>query len=240
MMGMIPLLIIVMIVIGILVISTRARNKMVHKKGKFSYSQRVYWILSGFVSILLICLILNAVLPVKIMDGWKRVNTTDLERENLGLYDAALEGRINQEGSKFLRKKWNFNYQGQQLNLTVTKDEDIDAMVVVEKKNSNDGNIEAEFYQTRSSYNGMEITELANLPGMELAGDQLTLLNPKRSEIKFSQFGNTFSIKQFTGEPSLFSEHHSEFSGGLRILYLRIPKDLELNYPKNLNLQFAE
>ncbi|CAH2715801.1 hypothetical protein BACCIP111895_02985 [Neobacillus rhizosphaerae] len=240
MMGMIPLLIIVIIVIGILVFSTRTRNKMVHKKGKFSYSQRVYWLLSGYVVILLICLILNAVQPVKIMDGLKKVNTADLERESLNLYDAAVEGSINQEGSKFLRKKWNFNYQGQQLNLAVIQDENIDAMVVVEKKNNNDGKIEAEFYQTRSSYNGMDITELANLPGMELAGDQLTLLNPKRSEIKFSQFGNTFNIKQFTGEPSLFSEHHSEFSGGQRIIYLRIPKDLELNYPENLNLQFVE
>ncbi|WHY78219.1 hypothetical protein QNH20_03360 [Neobacillus sp. WH10] len=238
MMLMVPLLITAIIVIALAVLTARAVNKNVYRKGKYSYSQRVCWIFSGYVAVLLICVVLDTVHPVKIVDEWKKVDTKVLEKESTVLYDTALAGKIANEGGEFLRKKWNFDYNGQQLNIAAIQDEYLNTSVVVERKNHNDGKIEAAYYQTRSSVNGMDITELANPPGLELAEDGLLLRNPKKSKIKFSEFTNVFSVKQFTEED--FFGHDSHFSEGQSILYLRIPKDLELIDKTNINLNYVE
>ncbi|MEH7352287.1 hypothetical protein V7150_01720 [Neobacillus drentensis] len=226
MMVIVPLLITAIIVIALAVLTAKAVNKNVYSKGKFSYSQRVCWIFSGYVAILLICVVLDTVHPVKIINGWKKVDTAELEKESMDLYDSALAGKVANEGGEFLRKKWNFDYNGEQLNIATIQDDYLNTSVFVERKNHNDGKIEAAYYQTRSSVNGMDITELATPPGLELAEDGLFLRNPKKSKIKFSEFTNVFSVKQFTGEE--FFERDSHYAEGQSILYLRIPKDLEL------------
>lgn len=238
MMVMVPLLITAIIVIALAVLTTKAVNKNVYRKGKYSYSQRVCWIFGGYVAILLICVVLDTVHPVKIINGWKKVDTTELEKESMDLYDTALTGKIANKGSEFLRKKWNFDYNGEQLNIAVIQDEYLNASVVVERKNHNDGKIEAAYYQTRSSVNGVDITELTHPPRLELAGDGLLLRNPKKSKIKFSEFTNVFSVKQFTGED--FFGRDSHYAEGQSILYLRIPKDLELIDKTNINLNYVE
>jgi hypothetical protein len=214
-------------------------NRKVNKTGKFSYSKRVYWIFSSYVVILLAGLVFASVHPSIIMDSWKKSDSEDFEREGLDLYDAAVEGKIDLVDNKFLRKKWDFNLQDKKLNLAVENDEYLNTSIIVERKNTNDGKLDAVFYQTGSSVNGMDISELANPPGLELAGDQLIIIKPEEGEFKYSEFANVFSISQFTGEASLL-EHHSNFTGGQSILYLRIPKDLKLIDNSNLNLEFVE
>ena len=238
MMLMVPLLITAIIVISLAILTARAVNKTVFRKGKFSYRQRVCLIFSGYVAVLLICVVLDTVYPVKIVNEWKKVDTKVLEKESIDLYDTALAGKIAKEGSEFLRKKWNFDYNGKQLNIAAIQDEYLNTSVVVERKNHNDGKIEAAYYQTRSSVNGMDITEFAHPPRLELAENGLLLRNPKKSKIKFSEFTNVFSVKQFTEED--FFGHDSHFSEGQSILYLRISKDLELIDKTNINLNYVE
>jgi hypothetical protein len=85
----------------------------------------------------------------------------------------------------------------------------------------------------------MEIAELANPPGLTLTGDSLTIKNSKASNLAFTQFSNPFSVSQFTGEASLF-DHDTDITHGQSILYLRIPKDLELHDQSNQDIQFVE
>jgi len=237
MMAIIPLLLTAIIIITLAILTARAVNRNVNRKGKYSYSRRVCWIFSGYVAVLLICVVLDTVHPGNIVDGWKKVDTKGLEKESIDLYDAALEGEIANIGS-ILRKEWSFDYHGQQLDVVVTQDEYLNASVIVERKHNNDDKIEAAFYQTRQSVNGMDITELAKPPHLEIAEDGLLLSNPKKNKIKYSEFTNVFSVKQFTGED--FFRHDSNFSGGQSILYLRIPKDLELIDKTGINLNYIE
>ncbi|MFK9092173.1 hypothetical protein [Bacillus salipaludis] len=238
MMATVPLLLTAIIVIALAILTAKAMNKTANINGKYSHSQRVRLIFSGYVVVLLICVVLDTVHPANIPNGWKKVDTEELEKESIDLYDAAIAGEIANVGSEFLLKKWNFDFNGSQLHLGVVQDDNLNTSVIVERKKLNDGKIEAAYYQTRSSVNGMEVTGLANPPHPEIAKDELLLRNPRISKIEFSEFTNVFSVKQFTGED--FFTHHSDFSGGQSILYLRIPKDLELIDKTGVNLNYVE
>ncbi|WHY86908.1 hypothetical protein QNH39_03265 [Neobacillus novalis] len=239
MIGMIPLLITAMIIIGIVVLSTKAMKRTINRKGKISYSHRVLWIFSGYVAILLICVVLAAIQPAKIVEGREKVDSGELESESLNLYEAVKEGKINQVDKKLIRKQWQFTVTGKKLSIAFDNDEYQNISIIVERKQTNDGTLEAVFYKTSSSVNGMEISELANPPGLTLTGDSLTIKNPKASKLAFTEFSSPFSVSQFTGEASLF-DHDTDITHGQSILYLRIPKDLELLDQSNQDIQFVE
>jgi hypothetical protein len=109
----------------------------------------------------------------------------------------------------------------------------------VERKNTNDDKIEAVAYRTRSSMNDMDISKLINPIRVKLVGNLLTLQAPKQAKLKLSMFNNVFAVTQFSSEASLF-KHHSSFYDGQSILYMRIPKDLELINKSDLNIQFVK
>ncbi|WP_066069100.1 hypothetical protein [Neobacillus soli] len=230
------LIILVIVIVAFMAIFMK---KSVNKKGKYVYSNRVRWIVGGYLAVLLICAGIDMVHPFKGMADLKKVNTEKLNKESTDLYDAAVAGRIDTVDSKYIDKKWDLSFEDQKLNIAVENDEYFYTQIFVDRKNSNDDKIEAIFYKTRASANGMDITKLTHPIRLELAGNTLFLKNPKKVKLEFTTFNNVFTVNQFTGEDSLFS-HHSEFSGGQSILYLRIPKDLQLIDKSNLNLEYVE
>jgi hypothetical protein len=232
-----PFLIILVIVI--VAFLTIFMKRTFNRRGKYVYSHRVRWIFCGYLAILLICAGMDTVLPVKGRADMKMVHTEDLEKESLALYNDAKAGRIDKVDPSLIAKKWSFDFHERELNLAVANDEFLDIQIFVERKKMNDDKIEAVFYQTRSSMNDMDITKLINPPLIKLGGNGIMLINPNKSKIDFSRFQNIFTVTQFTGGSSFF-EHHSDFFEGQRILYLRIPKDLELLNKTDLNLQFVE
>lgn len=210
-----------------------------NRQGRYLYSNRVRWIVAGYVAILLICAVVVTVNPNKDQADWKMIDIEDLEKKNQDLYNYAIAGKIDTVDSKFINEKWDLDYREQQLNIEVAAAEFLNTQIIVERKQTNDDKIEAIYYKTRTSVNGMDITNRTNPLRLELAGNTLSLMNPKKVTLEFSMFTNVFSVNQFTGEDSLF-DHHSYISEGASILYLQIPKDLELMDKGDLNLQFVE
>jgi hypothetical protein len=231
---LLPLLITFIIVSIFIVLIVRITKG----KAKYIYGKRIHWILGGYVTILLICFILDTLNPSKEMADLKRLHGKDLMKENTQLYNAAVEGKIDKVGDKYIDKKWNFNFNGEKLNLVAENGGSFDTQIVVERKKTNDGKIDAAYYKARSSINDMEITNMTYPIGVKLMGDTLMLANQKEVKIKFSQFENVFSIKQFSGE-NWFS-HHSDFTEGQSVLYLRIPKNLELINQSEINLEILK
>ncbi|NHC40389.1 hypothetical protein G6549_10435 [Bacillus sp. MM2020_1] len=235
----IPILIILFIVIIISAFVVKILKRSVNKKGKYLYSNRVRWIFGGYISLLLICGIVVAVTPDKSTTDLETVNIKELEKENIALINAAEAGKIDTIGSKYINKKWQLDYPEQKLNVVVENGEFLSTQIFVERKNTNDHKIEAVAYKTRSSVNDMDITKLTNPLRLKLVGKTLSLMNPTKVKLEFSMFNNVFAVNQFTGEDSLF-EHHSSFSDGQSILYMRIPKDLELIDKSNIYIQFVK
>lgn len=225
-MNIIALLITLGIIIGLFFIVTKGINKTVNRKRKFSYSHRVKMVLGSYLALLLVCVILASILPVKGITGWKEVNDNELEKESTELYNAAVNGTISQVDKRYISKKWTVDIHGEQLKIAVQNNEALNFQIAVERKNQNDDKIEAVLYQTRSSMNGLEVTKHIKPIGLKLVGDQLMIIPPQKNKISFSQLANVFSVNQFTGEKTF--SHSSSYVGGQNILYLKIPKDLKL------------
>jgi hypothetical protein len=227
-----------LIVIAIAAIMIKIMKRTGNRKEKYFYNNRVWWIFCGYAVILLICLVLDTVHPVKQSADIKMVHSLKLEKESTELFNAAIEGRIDKVDPENIGKTWDLDYHRRQLDITFDNSQNFNSQIVVEKKKTNDDKIEVVFYRTESSMNGMNVTELKKPPHIELEGNRLTLMNPKKRKIEFSQFKNVFTVNQFIGD-KMFS-HDTDFFEGQSILYLRIPKDLELTDKSNLNFQFVE
>jgi hypothetical protein len=236
MMGILPIFIILIIIIFIILIMTKVLKTNVNKRGKYIYSNRVRWVLGGYIGILLISAGLITFLPTDEMSKMKIAPTSDLEKENTDLYNAAINGKIDNIDPKYIDKKWSLNYDDPQLEVVV--DENLNIQIIVERKIKNDDKIEAVMYKTRSNMNDRDITSLTNLPSVKLGRNQLMIIKPNLAKIEISEFKNVFSIRQFSGE-KIFS-HHTGFFEGQSILYLQIPKDLELVDKTNLYIQFVD
>lgn len=229
------------ILIGIVYFISTMINKVVNRNGKYSYSNRVIKIFFGYFAILLICLVLDLINPGKGVSDWKTVSIKDLDKENSVVYDVASKGEIEKIDPSFLVKKWKFAYHGQRLLIGGTDSSELNTNIIVERKNTNDGEIEALNYHTRLRMDNLDLTKYVKPLQLELADGQLRLMKPQQSEIKFSELSNVFSVNQFTGVKSF--SHGFGISGGLSILYLRIPKDLQLDYQSDqpgLNIEYVK
>ncbi|MDR7238474.1 hypothetical protein [Neobacillus drentensis] len=234
-----PILIILFIVIMISMFMFKIMKKTVNKKGKYSYGNRVRWIVAGYISLLLICGMVVTFSSAKNRADFKTINIDELDKESAALDNAAVAGKIDTVDKKYIEKKWSFDYQDQKLNVVLVNGEFLNTQIFVERKKTNDHKIEAISYRTRSSVNEMDISKRINPTRLELAEGTLSLRNPKKTTLEFSVFNHVFAVNQFTGGDSLFS-HHSSFYDGQSILYMRIPKDLELINKSDLNIQFVK
>jgi hypothetical protein len=221
--------IIAIIVIGMK--SNKSRQQLV--------GRRIYWLISGYAVILLISAVLAPFLPanevtLKPIDKSKEI----LERGHL-LYEAAIEGKIEQVDRRHINKTWSFDYHGQQLSLSTGNADFISSQVFVERKAENDGRIEVTYYKTSSYINGMDISEIENPMRLELADETLMLMDPKKTVLEFYQFEKAFPTAQFTNEGWQVG-HHTSFSEGQSILYIKVPKELKLIGQSHINFEIVE
>ncbi|MFS0779605.1 hypothetical protein ABC255_26935 [Neobacillus sp. 3P2-tot-E-2] len=234
MLSFVPIVIVVIMVIAItsLLINLTKRSS----KALFSGS-RIRWMFVGYFSILLICTGLSPLLP-KGEITYQKVDVDQLERDSNELYEAAIQGNIENVDSKYIVKTRKFDYTEKQLNIAVVNEDFLSASIFVERKTTNDGKIEALHYQTGSGLNEMSISDLMQPLGINIDKNILMLENPEKIRLEFSQFQQAFPINQFTGKGD-FSDTNN-FYGGTSILYLKIPKDLELNNTYEIDLQYVE
>ncbi|MEH7073090.1 hypothetical protein [Neobacillus drentensis] len=233
--SLLPILIILIIVI----IAAKSMKKTANNQVRSMSVKWVRRIFGAYISLLLIC---TLVVPFINGNGWddlKKAPVKDLEKEGIALVNAAAAGKIDSIDRKFIEKKWDFDFREQKLTVGSKNNEFISTQIFVERKKTNDQKIEAVSYKTRSSVNDLDVTQLTNPIRLKLAANTLTINNPKKAVLEFNTFNHVFSVSQFTGEPTLFA-HHSSFSKGQSILYLRIPKDLKLINKPDVNIQFVE
>lgn len=235
MISFVPLFIVIIMVIAItslLINLTKRSNKL-----NFFSGNRIRWMFVGYLSILLICTGLSPLLP-KGDITYQKVDVNQLERDSKELYDAAIQGSIENVDTEYIVTTRNFDYTEKQLNIAVANDDFLSASIFVERKSINDGKIEATHYQTGSGLNDMALSDLMQPLKISIDKDTLRLENPEKLKLEFSQYQQVFPINQFTGKGD-FSDSNN-FYDGTSILYLKIPKDLELNTTYEIALEYVE
>lgn len=230
-MAILPLLIILIIIIAIVILSKRNGSKNTF------FGKKIRWIFGGYLAILVICAGLSPLLPTN-GKTYKTINVKHLDNESMKLYETVLKGNIDKVDSKFIKKTWNLDYQDEQLAITTPNEEFIETSIIVERKTVNDGEIEAVYYKSGSSVNGMDISDLEKSLQLKIEKNTVRIENPERLTREFTQFQQAFPINQFTGKGGF--SHSNNFYEGNSILYLKVPKDLKINAPSELNVQYVE
>jgi hypothetical protein len=231
MVAIIPLLIIAIMIIAIIRLSKSGRKN-------YFFGKRIHWLFGCYLAILVICAGLTPLLPTdeKI---YKDIDVNDLDDAGTELYEAALAGNIDKVDSNYIKKTWNLDYQYQQLAITASNEEFIETSILVERKTVNDGDIEAVYYKSGSSVNGMNISGLEKPLQIKVQNNAMKIENPERLELEFTQFQQAFPINQFTRKRGYFSHSNSIYEG-ISVLYLKVPKDLKINAQSELNVQYVE
>ncbi|WHY01296.1 hypothetical protein [Neobacillus sp. DY30] len=234
MLSFVPIVIVVIMVIAItsLLINLTKRSSKVFFSGN-----RIRWMFVGYLSILLICTGLSPLLP-KGEITYQKIDANQLEKDSEELYEAAISGNIENVHSKYIVKNRKFDYTEKQLDIAVVNEDFLSASIIVERKTTNDQKIEALHYQTGSGLNEMSISDLMQPLGINIDKNTLILENPPKIKLEFSQFQQAFPINQFTGKGD-FSDTNN-FIDGTSILYLKIPKDLELTTTNEIALEYVE
>lgn len=232
-MNAIMLMIPLIIILGIAFLATRLINQPRMKKGRYSYSKKVRVIFTGYVGILLICLVLTLILPTKELSKLEKITE---HGNSSNLYQQALSGNINKVSRDHLVTERKLDYSGRTLQVKTKGDEFFDIPLIVERKPSNDNKIEAYYFRTTMSLNNYDVSDYVKAPVWDIKDDTF-LLNMPKSSIKLSEFSYPFTVNQFTGK-SLFS--HSINSEWDHLIYIRIPKDLQLNHDDNLNMEYVK
>lgn len=152
-------------------------------------------------------------------------------------YEAAHEGSLGQFQNAHVNGQWLFEFSGERLDLNAPNGY-LSNMVVIERKENNDGVIEVTSYSTSVMLDG---TSIISPPEIRLSGDRIDFLPPQPTIIELFQFFPDFTITQFT-EDSMFGgfKQGPGMYWGNQALHLRIPSNLQLEQVSEMNIFYVE
>ncbi len=216
--GFLPIMIILFIVVGLFFLQ------------RFSHHRGVRFLFSGYLIILLISLITFYLLPdnrlSKINPFTSSIND-DVEINKF--YEKAIRGQIEQLEDVKVREKWEFEISGDQLK--VSEPEEFYTTYLFERKEENDHKVEIFHYASESLVDLLELKDKHNFT-ISLEDNVLRMKGPDPIQIKIAAFKKDFVINQFSSSKSndnyLNSFGHLE---GNQVIYIRVPKDIEISSP---------
>lgn len=129
-----------------------------------------------------------------------------------------------------------YKYIGSTLKLTDNEQEAIP--VLIERKATNDHTIDVYHFTQRTIVNQVDITQQLPSPKINLHGVVLQVSQPKKVNLKFATFDPEFTITQFFGG-SIFHRNGINYQMGQKLLYLRIPKNLQIIKDKNIMIKYV-
>lgn len=223
---------IILILLLMLIIFAFLRKKGGTKRGKYVNTKRTYWFFTSYVAVLIVSAILFYALPAKENAVGGRVQSETANKEIDKVYNAAQDGRIEEINSKYKKQQWEFPYKESRLHL----DGNVDPAIVIERKQSSDGSIDAVFFATNFVVGGFEMSNRTPAINVELQGDTLMIDNPGPLQINLGIYSKEFPIRQFTGEQ--FIEEDSIVSP-MQVIYLRVPKDLKIAGASDMNISYV-
>jgi hypothetical protein len=230
--GVIP----VIILLSIAVLFATLIKKTTTAKPKYVSGRRTKWILGGYAIILLLAMFVYYVMPT---DSYTYVDLSrveaHMERENR--FKEVTEGNIDQVLQDYKHKQWEFTYGNPQLKLDFPNG--FDGMTIfIERKHASDDKMKVIILKPRTIADGIDLSDKIPFPKVEQDGMLLRILEPEQIEIKLAKFSKEFTITQFTSEDERYDD--MGFFGFERIVYLQIPKNVEISNEEILPIHYVE
>lgn len=224
----------VLIIVSLVLVFILKRNP--NKKRSFFYGQKVKWFFFGYVMLLILSVIVYTFILEERANGEEEAQGEDVEFATTDLGSDRLI-RIENAEEKH-RAKWDYDQQKLHIDGDLGVYDTIP--IIIDKKEVNDGEIEVVYYMGRSTIESYDISDQFKPMDFNLEDDELTITRTNVTHIEASAFSKEFTMNQFTeeigGETGPFMNRGTFI--GKRVIYLRIPKDLQLTYD-DLNVLYV-
>ncbi|WP_066295192.1 hypothetical protein [Bacillus sp. FJAT-29937] len=222
---MLPLLLIAAFIILVMIVtSLNAKRKIITVKV-------THWLLIIYVGVLLLSAFYLTLWPQdreasrETKENWNE----DLVRDHF--YNSLFEGKVDQlEGRQLINAK-NYDYANNTINIEITG---YDYRIFVERKDDDDGVIEARVYTDGLIVGGFDFTNKITPVNFRLNDDTLKINYPSHQMINISVARKEFTINQFTGQHPI----NDVIGDGALAVYLIIPKSLQLQ-SQVANIQYV-
>lgn len=198
---------------------------------------------SCYLGILLATSILFFLLPINDF-AYEQVELYQHDPENpytdQDYYSAIDQGRFEDARGISLREEWAFEYEGDSIQFKSNPDPYVEMRVMVDRKDVNDNKIEMAYYTSRTVVGGFDITEEVGKYEFNFDNGTIFITKPRPYELQLSTFNSEFPTRQFTDE-SIHSSYDRSFSmRGENIIFLKIPKDLEIKEQPEIYIQYIK
>lgn len=210
----------------------------IQKKKYLSNRNVITLFIGGYIAILLLSLILSTFIPFKDTPIIERINEKWLNKQENELLNKAYQGKIDDINPNLIVQKWEKDYHYKELKFAVQSEDFLDTTIVVERKPTDDGKIEGILFKTNSIINGIDVTNIIQPVHLGWLNDQLTFSQPEPFYLDYTLYDKEFTVKQFTGEFSLMDGDANTYLG-TQLLYLRIPKSLDIVYEDEINIEYV-
>lgn len=234
-MGLIGFLLPFIIIIGLIGLIAISINRVGSGRNKYINSKSITWLLGGYVVVLIISTVLFFQIPsqpkTNFAEEIDRGHSTNLEYMiSQDMLDEVSDFIVNEKEIPYEK-----DYLNIQLNLNDSNDRHHNIKILVERKNEADQLIEAVIYQTPTFINDWNITEYIDPLQVDVTLSALLIDNIWK-EFSYASFKKEFPFSQFEEDrQSMFGEI---IVYGEELLFLRIPKDVELIEKENVNIVY--
>ncbi len=216
MLTILPVAIVVFIAVFIIAIIMKGK--------KFVTIKFTYWLLLTYIGALIISLAIASFVMCDSTKAREILLEKDIRESRVELEQRLSSGSFEQIDANYLLKQSSFEYHQPSMQLMVN--DHFISRIFIEKKEQDDGVIDAYVFSSGLYINGVNFTERIKPPTFSLNNNQFEIYPPSNhEEINISMMKNEFTISQFIGGGASFFdpiEHHES------MIYLRLPKSLTI------------
>lgn len=198
------------------------------------------WIFLGYLSILLVLSGWYLMLPKQANhEIYSGIETIEEKNTAEDISPLLLRGKIEDINKDYIKKRWEFSFQGERLNMYYSHGV-YPFSIIVEHKTNKDGKIEAFFIQTPLKIGDYDITDMLKPMQINIKGNRFLIEMPEPAKLEFNFYVKDSVITQFIGGKKYF-EHISEVTSGDQYVYIRIPKGISIqNDNSDIPVEYVE
>ncbi|MGP4107684.1 hypothetical protein [Virgibacillus sp. L01] len=234
--GLTPIILLVFIV-GLVVLVVVRTKRIGLKSSKFSYVNRVKWMFTAYMALLLVSAGAFYVLP---KDTSLMAEETNINKgSNFSLYEWSDKGKIDSVDHSYIKETWEYNIDGSDLNLKTPSPNEM--AIFVEVNDALQQTVKVAYYQTPIIIEGINLSSRVHLPHIDFSNNNMTVTEPEPVEVNFGTYKESFIASQFSEEgwmDGAFSSSDATRSSQ-HLLYIQIPEDIDINYDQNVFVELV-
>jgi hypothetical protein len=196
------------------------------------------WILAGYFAVLLCSPVVLWLLPPdRLSHPVDAAALRKAEAVARDLFPAAMAGRPQSVDGVRKLGEWQFSLAGDSLRITGSRSYP-SLNVLVERKDENDGIIEATHYFSGTILGMIDVSAQVRPVEVALTENTLMITEPEQYKIELIRFWQDSMAAQILGDSAARRQLRFNIIGGNQLLYLRVPQGVQIEESK-YHLQFV-